>query len=232
MTDHTLYIHIGPTNTGTTALQTFLDKAAPTGLRFATTGQWGKSGQHYLAMALAGHQMFLGRSVPTDETIAQFDAEMREARTDVIVSSEAFGALIFQDKAYPAQLKAHLGDHFSSVLFIFTLRHPMARAASFYKHLVCTAVHGLDLSPRQFLERDHLSFMLDPYLRLMDEAQIAYQTIHYEPSKSFVPRFLSSIGHPLDDYQMEMENVSQSDTVLAAMLCVNRLFDKQNTRFK
>lgn len=225
-----IFVHVGPSKTGTTALQKYLSDHAPEGLHYPKEGQWEDSGHHILCLTLGGYNKFLRRELSITDVIEDFKEAVSKSDGEVIVSSEAFAALTYKHDDYLEKLGAFMKDCCDDVEFIYTLRHPLARAASLYKSLVCNFTNSMTLDPRGFAEDKLDNLMLGTYLTRLEKLGLPYRTIYYEPSRDYIPRFMSMIDHPIESYDYNGENVSSSDDVLPMMLCVNRLFDDQTAK--
>lgn len=225
-----LFVHVGPAKTGTTALQKYLAGHAPEGLLYPEAGQWSDRSHHTLTLALGGFEEFIGHELSPAETIAGFKAEVRGADKPAIVSSEAIAALSHTFDTYLEQVVAFFRDCSDDVEFIYTLRHPLARAASLYKYVVCSFTYKEGMSPQDFMEDRAKLLLFDPFLSRLDDLGVRYRTVWYEPAQDFVPRFMEEIGYPVKGYDYQRENVSTSDDALPVMLCVNQVFDDKGVK--
>lgn len=225
-----LFVHVGPAKTGTTALQKYLTSNAPEGLLYPQAGKWASRSHHSLALAVTGAEEIIGQDLRPAQTIEEFKAELWDAGRPALVSSEAIVELTYEIDGYLASLVAFLQRCSDDVEFIYTLRHPVARAASLYKFLVANFNYDMVLSPRAFLEDKLDALLIGPFLEQLDGLGLRCRTIQYEPLGTFVPRFLEMVGHPLGDYDYVGENVSLADDLFPVMLCVKRMFKDQAVR--
>lgn len=231
-TDRTLFVHLGPPKTGTTALQKYLTANAPDTLIYPRSGTHRSAGHHALAEAISGQAAFFGPGLAPDEILKQVKEELRRSDKDAIISSEAFWSFLFDSEDYLAKMHRWFSEVCENTVYLCTLRHPLARAASLYKQLVVNVVLPLQTGPDEFLKSSAKSLLLNGCLDRMDALGMAYRTVDYEPAGDFVPRFLTALGHPVQDYTYEASKASLSDMVLPVMLCVNRAIEDRDTRLQ
>ena len=192
----TLYIHVGPSKTGTTAIQSIFQDLCENRLTYPKAGRW-PDGSHNLLYFSINGLSGSGRNIevpPMAELIAEISSEISKAPHDCLISSEALNRR--SDYTRMLELLHPATRDFDQVRPILTLRHPLERFASNYNQAVRDPMHGETALPDDYLlkipER-HLS--LCRAIRNWLEFAPNLMLLPYHPASSLVQRFCDLIGH-------------------------------------
>lgn len=226
-----LYIHVGPAKTGTSAVQGTLRTTTPPGLSYPKTGQWGDGAHHLLVWALAGLKMRGDQSIPEiDDLLPALVEELDAAPGDVLISSEAFNAKT-SGSALLEKLSPTLDRLSLDPVVVMAVRDPVARISSVYNQAVKDTVRAETRAPDTFMDEQWKSFRTVPAVNGWKRIGLPVTLIGYAPGESFVQRFLALIAGPgtaadgaLGDQSSEQlwPNRSISLPALITMLVANR----------
>jgi hypothetical protein len=105
-------------------------------------------------------------------------------------------------------------------------RDLLSRAASLYNQAVKDPYIGETRDPDQWLEEEVSNLYLGPMLVDLKEAGASVRLLAYEPAETLVRRVLLAAGAYEDEIppQIPWTNISMSESVLMALLEVNRSF--------
>jgi hypothetical protein len=226
----TLYIHVGPSKTGTSALQAVLQAHDNSVVIYPKAGQWKGGAHHNLVYNYVGQ---LEHAQATHEDIdglfASIAAEARGSQLPVLISSELLSGQR-NSVEFIEMLKSRLDGDFE-VEILFTVREHFDRAASDYNQRV--KAKGLVEGPDKFLAGHTPGLCYEPMLRRVIHPDFRITLIPYHPAPGFVGRFLRHVGFPQDKIpEVPFLNQSIDVSALIATLAMNRVAPKDRARTK
>ena len=218
----TLYIHVGPAKTGTTAIQSAFQDLRDERLAYPETGRWPDGSHNLLTFSVIGFSDWGDiRIPPSAEIIEDFLAEVSAAPHDCLISSEA----LYLPTDY-ARLLEEIGPAtrgFDEVRPILNLRHPLERIASYYNQHVKDPVHSETALPDDYLRENCDGFFLSHLIRDWLDFAPNIALLSYYPAYSLVRRFCGLIGRPdLAPSSAPKVNRSLGGVALSLLLLANR----------
>lgn len=225
MVPRKLIFHIGPHKTGTSAVQRVLRTGGQRELLYPQVGLWETDGAHH-GLVFNFYRDFSRPDVPRLDVSAMLSELGRQvAASDagvVLLSSEELEGRDLQPFHDAVLAALPPADWHTEVLF--TYRDHVARASSLYNQWVKDGAVALTLTPDEFLRAEKNSLCYRPALEELKAAGLRVNLVQYEPSATFVPRFLAFLGiETPPDRDSEVVNVSLSPVGLVAMLGLNTL---------
>jgi hypothetical protein len=219
----TLFLHVGPTKTGTSAIQDILCRHDGSVVIYPKVGLWADGSHHNLVLNF--YRDFARPEVVREDVAGLFSriaAEAAASQKDVVISSEVLGGRQRPGKFVHA-LRQALGSDFQPEILVGVREH-FERAASIYNQRVKDGVTREQRGPDEFLvERMH-GLVYAPMLRKLDHEKLRTSLIGYHPTADFVVRFLRRIGFPEERIPAPAQhNVSLSTKGLVATLTANRI---------
>jgi hypothetical protein len=226
----TLFLHVGPTKTGTSAIQDILCRHDGSVVIYPKVGLWADGSHHNLVLNF--YRDFARPEVVREDVAGLFSriaVEAAASRNDVVISSEVLGGRQRPGELVRA-LTQELGPDFQPEILVGVREH-FERAASIYNQRVKDAVTREQRGPDEFLvERVH-GLGYAPMLRRLDHEKLRTSPIDYHPAADFVVRFLRRIGFPEERIPAPAQrNVSLSTKGLVAMLTANRIAPRAEDR--
>jgi hypothetical protein len=215
----TLYVHVGPMKTGTTAIQRVMQQYDNSLIIYPKVGLWNDGSHHGLVFKFFGEPT--GNKIPgdIDGFFAKIAEESKYAEQNVLISSET---LIDRDcEGFIRALLPHVSDAQMKVEILVACREHFSKAASLFNHRLR---EGVPPHPDQFLQRHAASLCYAPLIKKLQKSPFKVTTLNYHPSESWVTRFLAHVGLP--EYQIpqiEEMRVSLSPKATIAKLGINRL---------
>jgi hypothetical protein len=225
-----LFIHAGPTKTGTSAIQDALRRHDNSIVIYPKVGLWADGSHHNLVLNFYGDST-RPEVVREDSTeqFARIAAEARQSRRDLIISSEVLGGRQKPGLFIRALLDA-LGPEFSPQILVCVREH-FERAASVYNQRVKDAVTCEQRSPDEFLTQQSRNLVYAPLVRKFRRAGLPVKTISYHPAADLVPRMLAELGFGGEAREPAANrNVSLAPKALIATLAANRVARSEEER--
>lgn len=222
MSDRTLYVHVGPPKTGSSASQALLRDGGVPDILYPRTGQWQDGAHHMLTFGLAGVERRGDVEIPPPaETLDALVREVAASDADVVVSSEGFTPKtlrLFLERFAPDRLG------FARVRVIFVLRDPVELAASRYNQGVKDPEHGERRDPDRFLVETQRQMCGAELVAAFAAASPAFTLVRYHPAESFLTRFAAAIDRPDTPIPERLwRNRSMGGKALLTLVAANRL---------
>jgi hypothetical protein len=228
----TLYLHLGPAKTGTSAIQHTLSRHDGSVVLYPKAGLWGDGSHHNLVLNFFGdyERPEMVRQ-DADRLLEEIARQARESDRDLVISSEILagrrnlGPLV-------DSLKHAIGSNIRVVLVV-VLREHLERAASLYNQRVKDAVFAERRDPDAFLVEQPLRFCYASLLRRLAQTGFELVVLNYHPAQDCVARCLAVFGFaPERIPETAMRNVSLSRKALIATLAANRLSATRQDRVR
>jgi hypothetical protein len=221
----TLYVHVGPAKTGTSAIQHALkgaqDEDPP--ILYPLVGlSRGGSHNHLVANLIGDQSRPDVTRVPPEELLAQLRAAIGASRRDVMISSEALAA--HQDMGRFISTLTGVFPGKVRVQWLIVCREHFARISSAYNQRVKDAWLRERETPDEFLRGRGAAFRYQQIIRRLRETGFPVSAISYHPAESLVERFMQTIGLPPERMpSAEQRNISLSAKGLVATLAANNV---------
>lgn len=219
----TLYLHVGPPKTGTSAIQHALRAHDDSVVIYPKVGLWADGAHHNLVfnffeIYLWPQMVKRSRAELLDELSQSFGASER----DVVISSEVlFGRA---GLGHFVDALASLSSSPIAIEAIAVCREHFALAASQYNQQVKDPVTMERDTPDDYLRRAAAKIGYIPQLRALRQMGAAVTVMPYEPAGTLVARFLTHVGFPADRISAAATlNVSMSRKALVATLAANNV---------
>lgn len=226
----TLYLHLGPAKTGTSAIQHILSCHDGSVVLYPRVGLWPDGSHHNLVLNFFGNfqRPDVIRENPED-LLAQLRHEARASDRNLVISSETLAGHRNLGK-FIAALQEAIGGGCRVVLVVVTREH-RERVASLYNQRVKDAVTGETRGPDAFLTEHPERFCYNDLLRRLQKSGLELIVLNYHPAEDFVARCLALFGFAPDQIPpAPRRNVSLGRVALVATLAANRAMESREER--
>ncbi|HEX4157937.1 MAG TPA: hypothetical protein VHY79_05635 [Rhizomicrobium sp.] len=226
----TLYLHLGPAKTGTSAVQHILSHHDGSVVLYPRVGLWPDGSHHNLVLNYFGnYQRPDVIRMDPDRLLAQLGEEARASDRDLVISSETLAGHRNLGR-FTAALQDAIGGQCRMVLVVVAREH-RERAASLYNQRVKDAVTGETRDPDAFLTDRPERFCYNDLLRRLQKAGFELVVLNYHPAENFVARCLALFGFaPEQVPPVPRRNVSLGRLALVATLAANRALESREER--
>lgn len=225
MRRRTLYVHVGPQKTGTTAIQTFFREHDDSALIYPKKFLYAGA-HHTLVFNFFGdRRTALSGVVDIRELLEEIRSLANDNDRDVLISSEALVPLAWQSHRVDpgALIRAIIpcfGTHAPDVEILVACREHFSWAASTYSQ---TLKGSEKRDPDEFLRAYSGGLCFAPIIRSLEQSGFRVTPLNYHPSQSWVERFLTHVGFPAQKLpQAQTTNVSLNPAGLIMKLAANR----------
>jgi hypothetical protein len=222
----TLYIHVGPPKTGTSAIQQALlndQRSARPVVLYPQIGlSRGGSHNDLVGNLLGddGHPSLV--RVERNALLADLERTLSLSRANVVISSEALAGR--QDIGQLVDTLTGLLGGDVAVEGIVVCREHFSLASSLYNQRVKDGWTCERRRPDEFLDRGEGVFRYQTIIRRLQANGLKVTALNYHPGSSLVHRFLLHLGFPEERLPpAEMRNVSLSPKALIATLAANNV---------
>lgn len=190
----TLYIHVGPSKTGTSAFQHVLSQHDNSVVIYPKVGLWSDGSHHNLVLNFLGNYNH-AETVCEDirSLFGRICAEARQSGKPVVISSEILSDDFCDTGEFVRALHASLGDEFR-VVILFVVRQHYDRAKSYYAQCVADPFIGERREPGEFLTESLSALSYAPVLRRLLKTGFDIRLLNYEPAREVVPSLMRNIG--------------------------------------
>ena len=219
----TLFLHIGPAKTGTSAVQHFLQRHDNSIVVYPKVGLWADGAHHNLVLNYFGE--YTRPEVVREDAaglLARIGEEARHSDRDIVISSEILAGR--KDVAgFSAALEREVGAPLR-VEIVAVVREHFERAASAYNQRVKDAVTGEKRDPDTFLAAQTRGLGYSVMLKRLRQTGFDICALNYHPAEDCVQRVLAKFGFrqgaPAD---YPVRNASWARPALVATLAANRV---------
>jgi hypothetical protein len=224
--NRTLFLHVGPAKTGTSAIQAYFKSNQFETIYYPHTGQWPDGSHHKLVFATRNLRYYGPIEIPEwEELKQQLCAEIATTNKDIFISSEVcqpgfIDYLTEITTQFNLQLKV-----------IMVYRDATARASSIYNQNVKDPVVGLALNPDDFLEQQVNQFKIRPLFQRWRKKTNEIHLMSYGSDTPLLASFCKYIGVMVsEDDASKIFNRSMGGHALIAMLIANKVLASENER--
>jgi hypothetical protein len=227
----TLYLHLGPAKTGTSALQRILSCHDDSVVLYPRVGLWGDGSHHNLVLNFfGGHRRPEMVREDPDRLLGQIGELARQSDRNVVISSEILAGRKDLRK-FASALQSAIGGEPLRLMAVIVVREHLERAASLYNQRVKDAVFGEQRHPDEFLVGHAEQLCHANLLRRLKRAGFGLTVINYHPAETLVPRCLARLGFPAGKIpEIPRRNVSLGRKALIATLAANRAVQSREER--
>ncbi len=222
----TLYVHVGPAKTGTSAIQHALRAVQGGGDSLVVYPEVGLSrgGSHndLIANLIGDHSRPDVIQVDQSKLLADLQRAVGASERDVVISSEALAGR--HDMGRLLETLTVLFDGSVRVELIIVCREHFGRAASAYNQRVKDGWLREREPPDVFLRGRGAAFRYQEIIGRLRRTAIAVKALNYHPASTLVERFMRHVGFPPERIPAaEMRNISLSAKGLVATLAANNV---------
>lgn len=228
----TLFLHIGPAKTGTSAVQHFLQRHDNSIVIYPKVGLWADGSHHNLILNYFGE--YTRPEVvreDADGLLVQIGEEARRSDRDIVISSEILAGrkdVVGFSKAVEKQVGESL-----RVEIVAVVREHFERAASAYNQRVKDAVTGEKRDPDAFLAAQAQGLGYANLLKRLRTTGFEICALNYHPAEDCVQRVLEKFGFSGESGSpYPVRNASLSRPALVATLAANRVAASPDERNK
>lgn len=225
-----LYVHVGPSKTGTSAIQSLLRAHDSSAIVYPKVGLWPDGSHHNLVFNFFGGS-FRPEFVrePVRDQFDRIATEAKGSERNVLISSEVLAGHKRAPEFISALLERLGGGFRAEVLYV--VRDHFERAASVYNQRVKDGALREQRDPDIFVSQEANNLRYAPALRRFLKTDFLLNVLNYHPAGDFVQRFLGHIGFAQEGVPAApVRNVSLSTKALIATLGANRACGDIETR--
>lgn len=230
----TLFVHVGPRKTATTAIQAFLGKHDNSIVIYPKVGLHGIGSHHGLVFSFFDAARKKDDSDSIEQLFEKIGEQTRDSDLDVVISSEAMEIQNRDVGAFVRALLPYVSRTPIKVELVLAVREHFGRTASLYNHLVRARKGAVQRNlPDEFLEANAAEMCYAPYVRRLKNSGFNVTALNYHPSESWTDRFFAYIGFPADEIpKIDMRHVALSPKVLIALAATNETVRSKDNRRK
>jgi hypothetical protein len=219
-------MHLGPSKTGTSAIQGFFRDQGPTSILYPETGRWPDGSHHKLFFAFDGKTQYGTIDIPPWEQLCQqLHKEISSSDKDILISSE------LSSLEFVKALESLLARHELDIHLILAVRNPLERAASAYNQNVKDPVIGLTENPDEFLFKRKMDFSFKPLYQKWSALNLPIIVLPYKDELPLIQRFCAAIGVSVEVLNhIKRPNKSIGGAALLALLIANKLLNNETQR--
>jgi hypothetical protein len=225
----TLFLHVGPAKTGTSAVQHVLQRHDNSIVLYPKVGLWADGSHHNLVLNYFGEytRPEVVRENPAD-LLARIGREARQSDRNIVISSEILAGR--KDlTGFTAALEREVGESLR-VELVMVVREHFERAASLYNQRVKDGVTGEKRDPDAFLAAHAQGMCYSNFLKRFRNTRFERCVLNYHPAEDCVQRVLAHFGFAQLTDHLPARNVSLSQAALVASLAANRVAVSQEER--
>jgi hypothetical protein len=230
----TLYVHVGPRKTATTSIQGFLSRHDNSVVVYPKVGLHPEGSHHNLIFKYFGeeHRCIGTTANGTMNSLFRKIAKVvSDSDRNVVISSEELASR--DVGAFIGALLSYISHMPMDVEIVIACREHFARAASWYKMRLRVAMNGEQLYlPDQFLRARAPAICYAPLVQKMRSTGFRVTALNYQPSESWVERFLKHIGFAGSEIpaKIAMKQVGPGTKALIATIATNRVTRSKEER--
>ncbi len=225
----TLYVHVGPPKTGTSAIQYVLQNHDNSVIIYPKVGLWAGGSHHNLVFNFYGDAPKVHHQAKEDISLLfeQIGREARKSPLSVLISSEWL-ARRKDVGLFVRNLMPYLESTPLEVEILFMCREHFERAASLYSH----GLKGWEKrDPDEFLQEETTRFCYAPMARELLNTGFKVTPLNYHPSDDCVARFLKYVGFSANQiFPAQNRNVAFNTKGLVATLAANRVVQSKQAK--
>lgn len=228
----TLFLHLGPAKTGTSAIQYALSRHDGSVVLYPNVGLWSDGSHHNLVLNFFGDHA-RPEMVREDRSrlLARIGEEARRSDRDLVISSEILAGRKNLPE-FASALQEAVGEALRVIALVIVREH-RERAASLYNQRVKDAVVLEQRSPDEFLVDHPERFCYAPLLRRLQKSGLELAILNYHPAGDLLGRCFGLFGFaPERIPEAPRRNVSLGRKALVATLAANRAAHSHEERLR
>lgn len=224
--ERTLYLHVGPAKTGTSAIQAFLKASTFDSILYPKCGQWPDGAHHKLVFAARGVESYGVINIPDwNELKDQLRSEIVTTNKDVLISSEMC------QPDFISAIQDIVSELRLNLKLIMVYRDALGRASSIYNQDVKDPVIGMSLDPDEFLKQKCDQLRIRPLYENWQNTVDDITVIPYSAETPLITRFCHHIGITVNLEQAhKIFNRSMGGHALITMLIANKILCTEEKR--
>ncbi len=222
----TLYVHVGPMKTGTSAIQHALRQHDNSVIIYPKVGLWEDGSHHGLVFKFFDEPRGTRVAGDIEGLFAEIEKEAKDAERNVLISSET---LADRDcERFIRALLPHVTSTRIEVKILVACREHFSRASSLFNHKLRGANPP---DPDQFLTKHAAKLCYAPLIKKLQETPFQVVLLNYHPSETWVMRFLTHLGFPQEQIpEGEIKRLALSPKGIVAKLAINRLRESKEAK--
>lgn len=228
----TLFVHVGPRKTATTAIQRLLHTHDGSIVIYPKLAS-GAAAHHRLVSGFVSASRTRICQEDLDVLFADVAAQSRDSDKNVVISSEALEVGNRDIGAFVRAILPYVGQPRPEVQLIVVCREHFSRASSWYNHLIRTGNGRVEKHelPDEFLIANVAKICYTGLIQRLSQSGFKVAALSYHPSTNWTDRFFKHIGFPKEQLpKSEMKLVAMSPKVLIATLGVRRAITSRELR--
>lgn len=221
-----LFLHVGPSKTGTSAIQGLFRDYTPAGILYPETGRWPDGSHHKLVFAYQGKCKYgLIDIDPWQALLCSLEKEISVSSDHILISSE-LATLDFIAGLAPLISKFNLDFR-----LILVARHPVERAASLYNQGVKDPVVGINEDANAYLSKRAPELRFKPLFERWASLGKPIIVLPYQDVLPLTQRFCDALGVSMkSDIPEKYPNKSMGGAALLTVLIANKLLPSEPQR--
>lgn len=222
----TLFLHVGPAKTGTSAIQAFFKSREFDSVYYPEAGQWPDGAHHKLVFAAKGLRKYGVIDIPEwSDLKQQLYAEIAATDKDIFLSSEVC------QPDFMEVVRGITSQFGLKLVVIMVYRNAIERASSVYNQDVKDPVVGLNLTPDDFLQQKANQLRIRPLFERWEREVNDIRLLPYVSDKPLLERICALLGvQTTTDDAAKVFNRSMGGHALLAMLIANKLLPSEEQR--
>jgi len=225
----TLYVHVGPKKTGTSAIQHALRRHDNSVIIYPKVGLWEDGSHHGLVFKFFGEPRMENRVAgDIDGLFAEIEKEAKDSEQNVLISSET---LAKRDcEAFIRALLPHVASTSMDVEILVACREHFSRTSSLFNHKLRG---GEPPDPDEFLRIHAAELCYAPLIGKLKKMPFRVVPLNYHPSETWVTRFLTHVGFPQQQIpESKIKRLALSPKAIVAKLAINNLGQPKDVKLR
>ncbi|WP_395344202.1 hypothetical protein PN836_005325 [Ningiella sp. W23] len=222
----TLFLHVGPTKTGTSAIQAYFKDRSFASLHYPKIGRWADGSHHKLMFASHGRKQHGATEIPDWPLIKEeLIEEIAATEKNVLLSSEVC------QPNFVAQIQDIIETFHFKLIVLLVYRSAQERAASVYNQSVKDPLVGMHLEPAEFLRQNSEQLKIRPLYERWYAVSQNIRLLPYFDERPLIDRFCDTVCVEYEPSAVNtIYNRSMGGHALLAMLLANQILTSDSER--